>query len=284
MQVWLLTLPQHEFGRMFQMQCLWGPRLPQTESGDCQTSPRTQQTWESDQSWWSDQWEDASLLTAASCVVKGRNIQWGLFKSTNTIHRDLNLPLINVPCSLCGLQLRFQVIIAHTLHNLLDCPLLTGLRRNTEWHCKKINLKTYKRYYNIWKGSQKSAQPTWQFWLFSWSGEVASSGKVLTFLLLKIWSSFFALRSSKLVSTLLRLISCSKQKTEVVSSSHHIQPKFKLFNKFNTNIIYIYIYSYILFISTYSCILPLVFELVQTKTILVVRRHFSSWVWGRPVH
>lgn len=51
---------------------------------------------------------------------------------------------------------------------------------------------------------------TWQFWLFSWRGEVASSGKMLTFLLFKICSSFFALRSSTLTSTLRRLSSCIK--------------------------------------------------------------------------
>lgn len=45
---------------------------------------------------------------------------------------------------------------------------------------------------------------TWQFWVRSWSGEVASSGSADTFLRLKIWSSFFAFRSSMLVSTRLR--------------------------------------------------------------------------------
>lgn len=45
---------------------------------------------------------------------------------------------------------------------------------------------------------------TWQFWVRSWSGEVASSGSADTFLRLKIWSSFFAFRSSTLVSTRLR--------------------------------------------------------------------------------
>lgn len=83
-----------------------------------------------------------------------------------------------------------------TISSTVQCG--AWLKRTNILRCVIAKHELCKKIYHL---------PTWQFWLFSWRGEVASSGRMLTFLLFKIWSSFFALRSSTLTSILRRLSS-----------------------------------------------------------------------------
>lgn len=114
---------------------------------------------------------------------------------------------------------------------------------------KHINVPAKWESGRVWK-DQQSCKPTCVLGSFSCKGEVGSSRMFSTFLLFRIWSSFFAFRSSMLTSALLRRSSwrCPhKQTLPPLSFSFVLQS--------------------LLFIDrTYVCIFPFVFELVESSS------------------